>query len=103
MNKPRIKIHRKKIEAFCKKYQIRKLAFFGSVLRDDFGPESDVDVIVEFEPGATPGLKFFTLPDELKQIIGRDVDLLTFEGVKHSRNPIRREAILKSAQVYYVA
>lgn len=79
------------------------MAFFGSVLRDDFKPTSDVDVLIEFEKGYTPGLAFFAMPEELKKILGRDVDLLTYQGVKLSRNPIRRKAILDSAEVYYVA
>jgi predicted nucleotidyltransferase len=98
-----IKVPRKKLAAFCRKYHIRKLAFFGSVLRDDFKPTSDVDVMVEFEKGYTPGLSFFAMPEELKKILGREVDLLTYQGVQTSRNPIRRKAILDSAKIYYVA
>lgn len=79
------------------------MAFFGSVLREDFKPTSDIDVLVEFEKGYTPGLAFFGMPEELKEIFGRDVDLLTYQGVRASRNPIRRKAILESAQVVYVA
>ncbi len=59
--------------------------------------------VVEFKKGCTPGLAFYAMPDELKKILGRNVDLLTYKGVKSSRNPIRRKAILDSAQVYYVA
>ena len=103
MSELTIKVPREKIEAFCKKNHIRKLAFFGSVLRDDFGPKSDIDVLVEFEKGKTPGLAFFGMHEELAEIFKRDVDLLTFKGVETSRNPIRRKAILDSAQVYYVA
>jgi len=98
-----IKIPHREIVAFCKKNRIQKLAFFGSVLREDFKPTSDVDVLIEFERGHTPGLAFFAMPAELKEIFGRDVDLLTYSGVQTSRNPIRRKAILDSAQVYYVA
>ena len=59
-----------KIAEFCRKWGIRKLSFFGSVVRDDFGPESDVDVLVEFKD-RTPGLKFFhTVPSELSEILG---------------------------------
>ncbi|MDK1029269.1 MAG: nucleotidyltransferase domain-containing protein [Anaerolineae bacterium] len=79
------------------------MAFFGSILREDFKPTSDVDVLVEFERGYTPGLAFFAMPEELKNILGRDVDLLTYIGLQTSRNPIRRKVILDSAQVYYVA
>ena|ERR1700752_1413695 len=103
MSELKLKVPRKKLAAFCRRYRIQKLAFFGSVLRDDFKPTSDVDVLVEFEKGYTPGLAYFAMPDELKKILGRDVDLLTYQGVKSSRNPIRRKAILDSAQVYYVA
>jgi hypothetical protein len=103
MDEPKIDIPRQRLAAFCRKHGIRRLAFFGSVLRDDFGPESDVDVLVEFDQGYTPGLEFFSLPDELRKILGRDVDLLTFKGVESSKNPIRRKAILDSARTYYVA
>ena len=72
-----IEIPKEEIEEFCKRHHIRKLAFFGSVLREGFGPESDVDVLVEFEPGKTPGLAFFGMQDELTDIIGRKVDLNT--------------------------
>ena len=103
MNDLKINIPRRKLAAFCRRYRIRKLAFFGSVLRADFKPTSDLDILVEFEKGYTPGLTYFALPEELKKILGRDVDLLTFQGVAASRNPIRRKAILDSAKVYYVA
>ena len=73
-----IPIPHDEIAAFCRKWGIRKLSFFGSVVRDDFGPDSDVDVLVEFRD-RTPGLKFFwEMPNELSQILdGRDVDLTT--------------------------
>ena len=99
----KINVPRKELEDFCKKHHIRKLAFFGSVLREDFKPESDVDIMVEFEPGKTPGLAFIGMQEELVNIFKRDVDLLTFKGVETSRNPIRRKAILDSARIYYVA
>jgi predicted nucleotidyltransferase len=103
MDKLKLKVPRRKLAEFCRRYRIQKLAFFGSVLREDFKSTSDVDVIVEFKKGCTPGLVFFAMPEELKKILGRDVDLLTYQGVKASKNPIRRKAILESAQVYYVA
>ncbi len=65
------------IAAFCQKHHIRKLALFGSVLRDDFRPDSDVDVLVEFEPGHVPGFGFITVQDELSALLGREVDLNT--------------------------
>jgi len=103
MDELKLDVPRRKLAAFCRRYRIQKLAFFGSVLRDDFKSTSDVDILVEFKKGYTPGLAFFAMPDELKKIFGREVDLLTFKGVKASRNPIRRKAILNSAKVYYVA
>ncbi len=72
-----IEVPREKIAEFCRRNHIRKLAFFGSVLSDEFGPESDVDVLVEFEPGKTPGWEFFDLEDDLSEMIGRKVDLNT--------------------------
>ncbi len=65
MARLKITLPQKKLAEFCRRYQIRQLAFFGSVLRDDFNPESDVDVLVEFEPGHTPGLAFFGMRKEL--------------------------------------
>jgi uncharacterized protein len=65
------------ISAFCHKHYIRRLAFFGSVVRDDFRPESDVDVLVEFEEGHTPGFNFFAIEAELSGLLGRKVDLQT--------------------------
>lgn len=103
MDSPKLNIPRRKVADFCRRYHIQKLAFFGSVLREDFKPTSDVDILVEFKKGCTPGLAFFAMPEELKKILGREVDLLTYQGVKTSRNPIRRKAILDSARVFYVA
>ncbi|HQV92895.1 MAG TPA: nucleotidyltransferase family protein [Anaerolineales bacterium] len=103
MDKIKIQVPRKQLVDFCRKNRIKKLAFFGSVLRDDFSPQSDVDVLVEFEEGKTPGFAFFGLQEELKELFNRDVDLHTFKGIETSRNPFRRKAILESAQVYYVA
>ena len=66
----RIAVDREKIAEFCRRHHIRRLALFGSVLRDDFGPDSDVDVLVEFEPGHIPGLEFFRMQEELSEILG---------------------------------
>ena len=65
------------VKAFCQKHHIRRLAFFGSVVREDFGPHSDVDVLVEFEPGHIPGFDFFLIEAELSRLMGRKVDLQT--------------------------
>ncbi len=65
------------IEAFCQKYHIRSLAIFGSAVRDDFSPQSDIDILVEFEAGKIPGFDFFLMEDELTRLVGRKVDLQT--------------------------
>ncbi len=95
----KINIPKEKIADFCRKHGIRKIAFFGSVLRDDFMPESDVDVLVEFEPGHTPGLAFFTMQRELSEILGRRVDLNTAGDL----SPYFRDEVLSEAQVLYDA
>ena len=97
----RIDIPKEEIAAFCRRNHIRRMALFGSVLRDDFTPESDVDVLVEFEPSQTPGLEFITMQDELAGILGRQVDMYTFGGIESSRNWLLREEILNSAEVQY--
>jgi predicted nucleotidyltransferase len=89
----RIPVSRDKIASLCQRNHIRRLAFFGSVLREDFGPESDVDVLVEFEPGHIPGLSFFTMEDELSQILGRRVDLNTPQSLsRYFRHLVETEA-----------
>ena len=87
-----------KIADFCRKHHIRRLSLFGSVLRDDFGPESDVDVLVEFEPGHTPGLAFFSMEEELSRIIGRKVDLNTPGFL----SPYFRDIVERESEVQYV-
>ena len=83
---------------FCLQRHIRRLALFGSVLRDDFGPESDVDVLVEFEPGHTPGLALIEIQDELSALLGgRPVDLVTPKFL----HPRIREQVLTEMQVQY--
>ena len=76
MNK-HVDIPEDEIAAFCRRHHIRRLALFGSVLRDDFGDDSDIDVLVEFEPGHVPGFAFISMQDELSEILGRKVDLNT--------------------------
>ena len=97
--KDNIAVPREEIATFCRKHRIRKLAFFGSVLRDDFSPTSDVDALVEFEPGFTPGLVFFAMETELSAILGRKVDLHT----RASLSKYFREQALGEAEVEYVA
>jgi predicted nucleotidyltransferase len=93
----RIPVDRNKLADFCRKHHIRRLAFFGSVLREDFRPDSDVDVLVEFEPGQVPGLAFFAMEQELSEIIGRRVDLNTPQFV----SPRFRERVLAEAEAQY--
>jgi len=99
MSTSRITIPHEKVSDFCRRHDIRKLALFGSVLRDDFRPESDVDVLVEFEPGRTPGLAFFGMEIELSEILGRKVDLNT-PGLL---SKYFRDRVLAEAEVQYVA
>jgi predicted nucleotidyltransferase len=90
-----------RIEAFCRKWKIRELSLFGSVLRDDFRPDSDVDVLVSFEPDAPWDLfHLVEMRDELIALFGRDVDLVEKEGL---RNPFRRRTILDTREVIYAA
>lgn len=94
-----LKVESKKIGDFCRRHRIRRLAVFGSVLRDDFGPNSDVDVLVEFESGCTPGYAFFTMQDELSDILGRKVDLNTPQFLSR----YFRERVLSEAEDLYAA
>ena len=104
IDKPHIDIPRKKIVEFCHKWKVREFSVFGSVLSDDFRSDSDVDVIVDFEPDAKRSLfDIVSMTDELKEIFGREVDLMTKRSVEQSRNYIRRKAILSSMEVVYVS
>ena len=92
------------IAEFCKRRRISELAIFGSVLRDDFGPQSDVDILVKFAPEARVSLlDLVDMEDELAAIIGRKVDVVCREGIERSHNPIRKKAILSTAEVLYAA
>ncbi len=93
-----------KITDFCKRWQILELALFGSVLRDDFGPESDVDVLVRFDPQARHTLfDLAQMQDDLSALLARKVDLIERVAVERSPNYIRRKAILRSAETIYAA
>ena len=88
------------VEAFCRRHHIRKLAVFGSALREDFTPGSDVDVLVDFEPGHVPGLiRFSGMELELSDLLGRKVDLNTLGTL----SPYFRDEVMSKAQVRYVA
>ncbi|MFP3868203.1 MAG: nucleotidyltransferase family protein [Desulfobacteraceae bacterium] len=93
-----------RIADFCQRWQITELALFGSALRDDFSPESDIDVLVTFAANARWSLfDLVTMEDELRAIVGRDVDLVERRAVEKSENYIRRRHILESAEPLYVA
>jgi len=90
------------IRGYCQKWGISEFALFGSVLREDFRAESDIDVLVQFHAGVRRTLfDLVTMADELEAILGRKVDLLTRKGVEESPNYIRRKSILGTAQVIY--
>ncbi len=100
----RIPIDRNKIAEFCRRWKITEFALFGSVLRDDFRPESDVDVLVTFAPETRYSLfDLVHMQDELKEIFGREVDLVERKAVERSENYIRRKHILRSVEPVYVA
>ena len=97
-----IQMPSQEIAAFCERWQITELALFGSVLRDDFGPESDIDVLVRFRPSATPTLlDLVRMEDELTRLLDRKADLVEYAAVEASRNYIRRKAVLQSAETIY--
>ena len=93
-----IEIDEDAIKHLCQRYCVCKLSLFGSVLRDDFHDDSDVDVLVEFEPGRTPGFEFIDIQDQLSEIIGRRIDLNTPKSLSH----YFRAQIIDSAKVIYV-
>lgn len=94
----KISMHKDQIAAFCERNRIRKLSFFGSVLREDFTSRSDVDVLVEFDPSARVGLITLAgMENELSQLLGRKAEIHTVNGL----NPLFRDAVLKQAQIQY--
>ena len=96
----RIQTDKEKLAAFCRKHSIQKLAFFGSVLRDDFKADSDVDVLVDFEPGRKPGfLRLARMERELSEIIGRKADMRTPEDLSR----FFRDEVVAGAEVQYAA
>jgi predicted nucleotidyltransferase len=98
MKRQNIHIPKEKIADFCRRHHIRKLAFFGSVLRDDFRQDSDIDVLVEFDPAHIPGFDFFAMEEELSEILGRRVELNTPNFLSR----YFREKVLAEAEVQYV-
>ncbi len=101
---PELQLPHKAIEDFCRRHRIRNLAVFGSATREDFRPDSDLDLLVEFEPDVKHSLfDMVHIQDELAHIVGRRVDLVERHGVENSENYIRRKHILSSAETVYVA
>lgn len=99
-----INIPQKQIDAFCRRWHIVELGLFGSVLRGDFHPESDIDVLVTFQSDCRWSLlDLITMQEELKKILGRDIDLVERKAVEGSENYIRRRHILRSVESLYVA
>ena len=97
-------IPQNRVSEFCKRWNIVELSLFGSVLRDDFDRESDIDFLATFAPEVTWTLfDHVTMEDQLKEIFDREVDLVTRNAVERSRNRIRRRTILNSSKVIYVA
>jgi predicted nucleotidyltransferase len=94
-----IEIPDEAIDEFCRKWKISELALYGSVLREDFGPGSDIDVLVEFEPGCTPGFAFFEIQAELSELFRRNVDLNT----PHFLSPRVRRNAEAEAKVLFAA
>ena len=104
MGRARIDIPHDKIADFCRKWHITEFALFGSVLREDFRHNSDVDVLVSFADDARWSLfDLVSMEEELKNILGREVDLVERKAVERSENYIRRRHILQSAEPIYVA
>ncbi len=98
VQEPDIPLPEAQIAAFCQRHHIRRLCLFGSVLRDDFGPESDVDVLVEFEPGHVPGLAFIRIQDELSELMGGvPVDLVTPRFLNYR---IRDRVLSEAREIY---
>ena len=96
-NHIKIELPKEKIADFCRRHHIRKLAVFGSALREDFRPDSDLDVLVEFDPEHTPGLAFFEMEQERSELLGRRVDLNTPQFL----SPYFRDKVLAEAEVQY--
>jgi len=102
MNHPQIDLAPEVIQRFCQKWQITEFSLFGSVLRDDFRPDSDIDVLVTFAPNAPWTLiDLVNMEYELADLTGRDIDLIEKRVIEKSANPIRKAEILGTAQVIY--
>lgn len=100
----RLKINSKQLADFCERWQVSELAFFGSVLRNEFLPDSDIDVLVSYRPTAKRGLfEKMQMQQELSDLLNRNVDLVSRNAIEKSNNWLRRKNILDSAELVYVA
>ena len=101
---PRLALNRELVAGYCRRWKIVEFSLFGSVLRDDFSSESDIDVLVAFSPDVQWSLfDHIDMQDDLAALLGRKVDLITRRAVERSKNWILRESILESAEPFYVA
>ena len=101
---PAVSVPADRLAAFCQANGIARLALFGSALREDFGPDSDIDLLVEFEPDCTPSLLALAgMEIVLSEMFDRKIDLVDRKGVEASRNYIRRESILRMTETIYAA
>ena len=101
---PNVPVPMDRLAEYCRANGIARLDLFGSALRGDFGPESDIDLLVQFKPDRIPGLfDFVRIEQEFADLFGRKVDLISRTGVERSRNYIRRAKILGSAETIYAA
>lgn len=99
-----IQVDQSRIAEFCRRWRITEFSLFGSVLREDFGPQSDIDVLVRLDPGARHSLfDLVHMQDELKSIFGRNVDLVDRRALEAAENYIRRRHILSTAETIHVA
>jgi len=102
--KVKVKIPRKRLAEFCQRWMISEMALFGSALRNDFHAKSDVDLLVSFSPSAKVSLfDLVHMQNELKEIFGREVDLVERRAIEKSENYIRRKSILENTRVIYAA
>jgi uncharacterized protein len=99
MQEGRIHFSQSFLESFCKRNHIKKLSFFGSVLRNDFRDNSDIDILVEFEAGKTPGWKIIQMEKELSRTLDRNVDLRTPQEISR----FSRDRVLAESQIAYVS
>jgi predicted nucleotidyltransferase len=104
MRTAHIELPEDKLSQFCRKWNVKEFSLFGSVLRDDFKDSSDIDILVTFQDDAEPSLfDLVRMEMELKEMTGKDVDLVSRRGIEMSRNYIRKEAILSSAEPIYAS